>query len=452
VEILAGDLVRTDTVVRSDVRVLNPLSRPLDVGAWIGISIPFALENPSANSLFAASLGRGRSETSWKMERWNPVQNAYGPAEELAPGEGYWFNRKDLGIGSGQPLSFGFGFTTPLASFSVPARPGWNQVATPFAFPTQWPNGVLKEWDVENENYVDIADGKMLPFRAYWYENTGTETQTVVVNPDAAPSGAPTLLHPSTFAAQFHRGWAIRFSLRTREGADRDNFAAVRPDAAEAADAYDLGEPPSPAPGAILRFREGDRLLSSDVRPLPSEAAVWTLVAQADRNLTGAVLSWSGIDQIPSDLDPVLWDAETARAVPLRTVSVITVDLLAGDAYTLQLLVGPAEIVHRALGELQGPAPAALLLHPPAPNPMFGATRLRYALPEPSDVALRIYDLSGRRVSEFLERQQPAGEHVLTWTGRDTAGRRLGAGIYFLRLETRTGSRTAKVVLLDGER
>ena len=43
----------------------------------------------------------------------------------------------------------------------------------------------------------------------------------------------------------------------------------------------------------------------------------------------------------------------------------------------------------------------------------------------------------------------PAGEHEITWTGRDDAGRRLSAGVYLSRVPTdRGGGASGKVVLI----
>jgi flagellar hook assembly protein FlgD len=57
-------------------------------------------------------------------------------------------------------------------------------------------------------------------------------------------------------------------------------------------------------------------------------------------------------------------------------------------------------------------------------------------------------DVTGRAVRTLHDGRAPAGRSVLSWDGRDAAGKRTAAGIYFFRLESETDSRTLKGVLL----
>lgn len=58
---------------------------------------------------------------------------------------------------------------------------------------------------------------------------------------------------------------------------------------------------------------------------------------------------------------------------------------------------------------------------------------LRRALPRAAEVTLAVFDQQGRRVRTLLAGQQPAGEHAVTWDGRDDGGRAVASGIYFVR-------------------
>ncbi|MEO5617633.1 MAG: family 43 glycosylhydrolase [Candidatus Eisenbacteria bacterium] len=60
---------------------------------------------------------------------------------------------------------------------------------------------------------------------------------------------------------------------------------------------------------------------------------------------------------------------------------------------------------------------------------------------------LEVFDLLGRRVRTLADRRLPAGASVLVWDGRDDAGRRLGRGIYFARLNTPGAARTTRIML-----
>jgi flagellar hook assembly protein FlgD len=58
-----------------------------------------------------------------------------------------------------------------------------------------------------------------------------------------------------------------------------------------------------------------------------------------------------------------------------------------------------------------------------------------------------VYDATGRRVRRLVHGEQPAGIRTVTWDGRNDAGLRVSAGVYFLRLETVQTTRLRKVVL-----
>jgi len=89
-----------------------------------------------------------------------------------------------------------------------------------------------------------------------------------------------------------------------------------------------------------------------------------------------------------------------------------------------------------------------VVLYPSIPNPARGSCFIRYALPEPSQVTLRIYDVSGRLVRELEKGMRSAGANSVRWDGRDESGRPVAGGVYFYRLEAGGFTRTRSVVLL----
>jgi hypothetical protein len=89
-------------------------------------------------------------------------------------------------------------------------------------------------------------------------------------------------------------------------------------------------------------------------------------------------------------------------------------------------------------------APGAIAFHPPVPNPFRNALTLRFDLPREADVALELFDLSGRRVAQVIEGTRPAGRHELRWS----AAAPIGAGIYFVRFRSGSFTSMRRVVLL----
>jgi flagellar hook assembly protein FlgD len=61
-------------------------------------------------------------------------------------------------------------------------------------------------------------------------------------------------------------------------------------------------------------------------------------------------------------------------------------------------------------------------------------------------VTLDIFDVTGRRVRNLVNRTLAAGETRVTWDGRGDDGRVTGAGIYFYRIATGDTVETHKLV------
>lgn len=78
------------------------------------------------------------------------------------------------------------------------------------------------------------------------------------------------------------------------------------------------------------------------------------------------------------------------------------------------------------------PAPSFL---PPAPNPFRTSTLFRYDLPSSGNVRVVVYDLMGRKLKVLQDGPMPSGSGVASWDGTDTSGRRVSAGVYFVRAD-----------------
>jgi flagellar hook assembly protein FlgD len=82
------------------------------------------------------------------------------------------------------------------------------------------------------------------------------------------------------------------------------------------------------------------------------------------------------------------------------------------------------------------------------PNPFSASTDIRFILSKPDKVTLEIFDLNGRALTRLARNKSfPAGEHLIQWSGKDDRGKKVAPGIYFVRLQTKGGSTTAKIVL-----
>ena len=83
------------------------------------------------------------------------------------------------------------------------------------------------------------------------------------------------------------------------------------------------------------------------------------------------------------------------------------------------------------------------------PNPMRGATTIDFSLARPGDVALDVLDAGGRRVAA-LGGRFGEGRHAMAWDGRNLAGARLPAGLYFVRMRAEGRDiATRRITLLE---
>jgi hypothetical protein len=84
-----------------------------------------------------------------------------------------------------------------------------------------------------------------------------------------------------------------------------------------------------------------------------------------------------------------------------------------------------------------------------SPNPFTAGTRIRLSLARAEHVTLGVYGIDGRQIRSLADETMSAGPHELRWDAKDGRGRRLAAGVYFLRLATGGSTETLRVVQLD---
>jgi hypothetical protein len=87
--------------------------------------------------------------------------------------------------------------------------------------------------------------------------------------------------------------------------------------------------------------------------------------------------------------------------------------------------------------------PPAFALEQNFPNPFNPETAIRYSLPQPAEVDLAVYDVSGRLIAVLAQGRQTAGSHKISWNARH-----LPSGIYFVKLRTAEFQATRKMLLV----
>jgi hypothetical protein len=82
------------------------------------------------------------------------------------------------------------------------------------------------------------------------------------------------------------------------------------------------------------------------------------------------------------------------------------------------------------------------------PNPFSSSTTIKYNLAADGEVSLSVYNVKGQVVRTFSRDNVKAGEHSLSWDGKDEHGRTAASGLYFFRLQSGEKSLTRKLLLV----
>jgi hypothetical protein len=88
-------------------------------------------------------------------------------------------------------------------------------------------------------------------------------------------------------------------------------------------------------------------------------------------------------------------------------------------------------------------------LLPSQPNPFAHEARIAYRIETSGPARLEIFDITGRRVRTLVDRDLDADEYETAWDGRNDHGRRLSAGVYFLRLQSARQVESQRIVLMQ---
>ena len=94
--------------------------------------------------------------------------------------------------------------------------------------------------------------------------------------------------------------------------------------------------------------------------------------------------------------------------------------------------------------------PTAFSLGANYPNPFNPATTIPLAVPDAArNVDLTIYNVLGQPLRQVWTGPLPAGEHRLTWDGRDAQGQPVAAGVYLYRLQVDEQTYARKMVKIE---
>ncbi len=87
-------------------------------------------------------------------------------------------------------------------------------------------------------------------------------------------------------------------------------------------------------------------------------------------------------------------------------------------------------------------------LHQNTPNPFGLQTAVTFSLRKSGDVVLAIYNIQGRLIRTLAEGPHSAGDHEVTWDGKDDLGADVAAGMYLYRLAIGEFEEARKMILV----
>ncbi len=149
-----------------------------------------------------------------------------------------------------------------------------------------------------------------------------------------------------------------------------------------------------------------------------------------DNNTTGTLNAQS-----------VFWNSTDTTAIRSKLEGPITINPITTSCG----YVGEFKI---AGGQTEGQKPLEFAFFPNVPNPFNPSTRLRFALPEPAEVELAIFNILGQKVKTIVRGLLPSGLHETVWNGADDFNRPIASGVYFARLRAGDKQQIRRMVVV----
>lgn len=120
-----------------------------------------------------------------------------------------------------------------------------------------------------------------------------------------------------------------------------------------------------------------------------------------------------------------------------------TLDIYAEDGHYKVVIRVDSDL----LSGIANPQISSARIESIAPNPFNSETRISFSLKAEMDVTVAVCNLQGQIVRALASCEYPAGNHEITWDGKDEAGNEVRSGIYLLKLKTDRGVDYRKLII-----
>jgi hypothetical protein len=95
--------------------------------------------------------------------------------------------------------------------------------------------------------------------------------------------------------------------------------------------------------------------------------------------------------------------------------------------------------------------PTEFLLSQNYPNPFNPSTKIKYSVPQSSNVVIKVFDILGNEIETVVNEEKPVGTYEITWNAEQLPSRQgsaLTSGVYFYQLRAGSFVETKKMLLL----
>jgi hypothetical protein len=144
-------------------------------------------------------------------------------------------------------------------------------------------------------------------------------------------------------------------------------------------------------------------------------------------------------------VDFAAWEADSVGSFDVVSLTGLAGDENpANDTATGLVVVWPPTGIAAETG-----LPTAFSLDHVLPNPFAGATVVRFGIPHPVQASVSIYSATGALIRVVCSASLAPARYSAVWDGRDGAGRAVGRGIYYCRMQAGDFRAIRKLVKLN---
>ena len=360
----------------------------------------------------------------------------------FATGKAYWILSKNpINISNMEVNSVQLNKTDN--SYSIPLHSGWNIISNPYERNIKW-NDVLELNKLSNNHLIyawnngwSYPNPSMLPYEGYYFNNDSNYTfLKIPYDPDGT-------INKAKYNSTLETHNFLSLMVKDKIGKDSEIFIGIDSTSKDGIDDKDFYKPPFDFGdiGISLIKKElppRERRLFIEQRPKIGNGQEYDIEINTIPN-NEVEIKAEGLTSY-KNFDIYLLDTRLNNIYNLKENSKIKLNL-AHRNNDFKLFIGSGTYIDAVKEKIQL---AGFILYQNYPNPFNPTTTMRFSLPNPDIVTLKIYNIIGQELQVLLNNQQLSkGNHEIQFNGN-----RLASGIYIMSITTSKFKQQKKIVLI----